>query len=366
MRVGSRAAGRRSTCASSPRPTSISKTPSRRAASARICTIASRSSSSSCRRCASARRTSCRSRSTSCMATRSARNGNAVDRVRQRGRAALLDHTWLGNIRELENAIHHALLVCRDGRIAPDDLPLIKMASRRRPAATPSVLAVRTVDAPPDTRGGAARRADVALQGGRARALARARAHHRADRVRALAAEPAPHGAPARRDTQRGPVAAAAIWRPGRRGQDAGVRWRRPRGASGLTARCASRVRSSRAYQRSPSSCPPQAVFELGPEEHAVEVGARRQRAGDVVERHVRVRDAHARRCRIRRLPDDGVRDRQPEQLPLQVVEAPVNAEVEAAGAVLELRLAERGDVARRRDAGAIVGAGQATAASSA
>jgi sigma-54-specific transcriptional regulator len=31
-------------------------------------------------------------------------------------------HTWPGNIRELENAIHHALLVCRDSRIIADDI----------------------------------------------------------------------------------------------------------------------------------------------------------------------------------------------------------------------------------------------------
>src|SRR6185369_10463049 len=40
---------------------------------------------------------------------------------------ALLAHPWLGNIRELENAIHYAVLVCRDGRITPDDLPLANL-----------------------------------------------------------------------------------------------------------------------------------------------------------------------------------------------------------------------------------------------
>jgi aliphatic sulfonates family ABC transporter substrate-binding protein len=34
----------------------------------------------------------------------------------------LLAHSWPGNIRELENVIHCALLVCRDGRVVPDDL----------------------------------------------------------------------------------------------------------------------------------------------------------------------------------------------------------------------------------------------------
>jgi sigma-54 dependent transcriptional regulator len=40
-------------------------------------------------------------------------------------------HGWPGNIRELENVIHHALLVCRNGRIMPPDLRLgeIQLAS---------------------------------------------------------------------------------------------------------------------------------------------------------------------------------------------------------------------------------------------
>jgi sigma-54 dependent transcriptional regulator len=37
---------------------------------------------------------------------------------------ALLAHRWTGNIRELDNAIHHAVLVCQDGRITPADLAL--------------------------------------------------------------------------------------------------------------------------------------------------------------------------------------------------------------------------------------------------
>lgn len=41
----------------------------------------------------------------------------------------LLLHTWPGNIRELENAIHHALLVCRDGHVQPNDLQLADLRS---------------------------------------------------------------------------------------------------------------------------------------------------------------------------------------------------------------------------------------------
>ncbi|MDD5274270.1 MAG: sigma-54 dependent transcriptional regulator [Methylovulum sp.] len=37
---------------------------------------------------------------------------------------ALLRYAWPGNIRELQNVIHHALLVCKEGRVTMDDLHL--------------------------------------------------------------------------------------------------------------------------------------------------------------------------------------------------------------------------------------------------
>ena len=50
---------------------------------------------------------------------------------------SLVHHAWAGNIRELENAIHHALLMCEHGLIQPEDLQL-----QRRPAATASLPAI--------------------------------------------------------------------------------------------------------------------------------------------------------------------------------------------------------------------------------
>ncbi|MBG6287401.1 MULTISPECIES: sigma-54 interaction domain-containing protein [Pseudomonas] len=44
----------------------------------------------------------------------------------------LLGHTWPGNIRELENAIHHALLVCRNQQVQPGDLQLAELPSAPR------------------------------------------------------------------------------------------------------------------------------------------------------------------------------------------------------------------------------------------
>jgi aliphatic sulfonates family ABC transporter substrate-binding protein len=61
----------------------------------------------------------------------------------------LLAHPWMGNIRELENAIHHALLVCRGGQITPEDLPLITMPPRRSTGAHATLSATLPVETTP-------------------------------------------------------------------------------------------------------------------------------------------------------------------------------------------------------------------------
>ncbi len=61
----------------------------------------------------------------------------------------LVRHRWPGNIRELENAVHHALLVASKGRVMAKDLHLIAdgpSRSSRPPAAPPTPAAVEPKD----------------------------------------------------------------------------------------------------------------------------------------------------------------------------------------------------------------------------
>ncbi|SDA84318.1 Sigma-54 interaction domain-containing protein [Pseudomonas sp. NFACC15-1] len=47
----------------------------------------------------------------------------------------LADYSWPGNIRELENVIHHTLLVCRNGLVQEDDLRLSSLRIERQEPA---------------------------------------------------------------------------------------------------------------------------------------------------------------------------------------------------------------------------------------
>jgi len=62
----------------------------------------------------------------------------------------LLTHSWPGNIRELENAIHHALLVCRQQRVQPGDLHLVDMRPGQGVRHEEALLPQRLPAAPPD------------------------------------------------------------------------------------------------------------------------------------------------------------------------------------------------------------------------
>jgi sigma-54-specific transcriptional regulator len=59
---------------------------------------------------------------------------------------ALRSYQWPGNIRELENAIHHALLVCAGTRVRPGDLRLPAPRSDRRPETAPDTDATKGLE----------------------------------------------------------------------------------------------------------------------------------------------------------------------------------------------------------------------------
>ncbi|MGM9487570.1 sigma-54 interaction domain-containing protein [Ideonella sp. YS5] len=76
-----------------------------------------------------------------------------IDPAAQR---ALLDYPWPGNIRELENVVHHALIVCQDGVIRTRDLRLVNLTaappSFESPLAAAHVVASQQSAATPMER----------------------------------------------------------------------------------------------------------------------------------------------------------------------------------------------------------------------
>ena len=62
----------------------------------------------------------------------SQRLGYGPIRITSQAREKLQSYGWPGNIRELENVIHHTLLICRDGLIQGDDLRLSNLRLERQ------------------------------------------------------------------------------------------------------------------------------------------------------------------------------------------------------------------------------------------
>ena len=76
-----------------------------------------------------------------------ARLGYASADLAQEAVQQLLDYPWPGNIRELENTIHHALLVCPGHVVRPEDLRLPAPRSQRLPATAPATGSTQSLEA---------------------------------------------------------------------------------------------------------------------------------------------------------------------------------------------------------------------------
>ena len=59
------------------------------------------------------------------------RLGYADIRLDDSAKQKLLQHSWPGNIRELENVIHHSLLICRNNLVRSEDLHLSSISLHR-------------------------------------------------------------------------------------------------------------------------------------------------------------------------------------------------------------------------------------------
>jgi DNA-binding NtrC family response regulator len=77
-------------------------------------------------------------------------NGMPSRRLSSAARQKLLAHTWRGNVRELENTLHRAVLLAREDEIEADAITLTASASQPAAGATP-VQAARTAALPTET-----------------------------------------------------------------------------------------------------------------------------------------------------------------------------------------------------------------------
>ena len=74
--------------------------------------------------------------------------GRAVSQVGKEAMALLLGHDYPGNIRELENIIEHAFVLCHDGEIWVDHLPAYLLSHKKNQIAdrTPMATNLRTTE----------------------------------------------------------------------------------------------------------------------------------------------------------------------------------------------------------------------------
>ena len=69
------------------------------------------------------------------------REGKSIEGVETQGMKRLMEHSWPGNIRELENAIEHAFVMCNSNQIELKDLPVEIRENHGHPENVPSIIA---------------------------------------------------------------------------------------------------------------------------------------------------------------------------------------------------------------------------------
>jgi DNA-binding NtrC family response regulator len=70
-------------------------------------------------------------------------NGVQPPHLSPAGEAMLLAHSWRGNVRELENTMHRAVLLCKGTELGPE---AIMLTGQRGPASTPEARAVAAIE----------------------------------------------------------------------------------------------------------------------------------------------------------------------------------------------------------------------------
>jgi len=74
------------------------------------------------------------------------RSNSPVRKIAADAMRILQGHRWQGNVRELENAIEHAVVFCRDVTITVSDLPFSK---KQGPSIEPAAEATASISGPP-------------------------------------------------------------------------------------------------------------------------------------------------------------------------------------------------------------------------